>query len=133
MNQKAPDMYTFTTLYEQYDTAVHQGRQDSELWLQNLTGRKREFCEWLRREGGARGQLRTSSIVSYVESISACSEYIKLVMKLDADFYMIEDASTLERLVKVMKADPNFCYFTNFLQIQPITAINRYLDFCHSK
>ena len=126
-------MYTFTTLYEQYDTAVHQGRQDSELWLQNLTGRKREFCEWLKREGGARGQLRTSSIVSYVESISSCSEYIKLVMKLDADFYMIEDASTLERLVKVMKADPNFCYFTNFLQIQPITAINRYLDFCHSK
>ena len=126
-------MYTFTTLYEQYDTAVHQGRQDSELWLQNLTGRKREFCEWLKREGGARGQLRTSSIVSYVESISACSEYIKLVMKLDADFYMIEDASTLERLVKVMKADPNFCYFTNFLQVQPITAINRYLDFCHSK
>ena len=133
MNQKAPDMYTFTTLYEQYDTAVHQGRQDSELWLQNLTGRKREFCEWLKREGGARGQLRTSSIVSYVESISACSEYIKLVMKLDADFYMIEDASTLERLAKVMKADPNFCYFTNFLQVQPITAINRYLDFCHSK
>ena len=133
MNQQAPDMYTFTTLYEQYDTAVHQGRQDSELWLQNLTGRKREFCEWLKREGGARGQLRTSSIVSYVESISSCSEYIKLVMKLDADFYMIEDASTLERLVKVMKADPNFCYFTNFLQIQPITAINRYLDFCHSK
>ena len=126
-------MYTFTTLYEQYDTAVHQGRQDSELWLQNLTGRKREFCEWLKREGGARGQLRTSSIVSYVESISACSEYIKLVMKLDADFYMIEDASTLERLAKVMKADPNFCYFTNFLQVQPITAINRYLDFCHSK
>ena len=126
-------MYTFTTLYEQYDTAVHQGRQDSELWLQNLTGRKREFCEWLKREGGARGQLRTSSIVSYVESISACSEYIKLVMKLDADFYMIEDASTLERLSKVMKADPNFCYFTNFLQVQPITAINRYLDFCHSK
>ena len=133
MNQKAPDMYTFTTLYEQYDTAVHQGRQDSEVWLQNLTGRKREFCEWLKREGGARGQLRTSSIVSYVESISACSEYIKLVMKLDADFYMIEDASTLERLVKVMKADPYFYCFTNFLQIQPITAINRYLDFCHDK
>ena len=133
MNKKAPDMYTFTTLYEQYDTAVHQGRQDSELWLQNLTGRKREFCEWLKREGGARGQLRTSSIVSYVESISACSEYIKLVMRLDADFYMIEDASTLEKLVKVMKADPYFYYFTNFLQIQPITAINRYLDFCHDK
>ena len=126
-------MYTFTTLYEQYDTAVHQGRQDSELWLQNLTGRKREFCEWLKREGGARGQLRTSSIVSYVESISACSEYIKLVMKLNADLYMIEDALTLERLVKVMKEDPYFCYFTNFLQIQPTTAINRYLDFCHSK
>ena len=133
MNKKTPDMYTFTTLYEQYDTAVHQGRQNFEMWLQNLTGRKREFCEWLKREGGARRQLRTSSIVSYVESISACSEYIKLVMKLDADFYMIEDASTLEKLVKVMKADPYFYYFTNFLQIQPTTAIKRYLDFCHDK
>ena len=131
MNEKSPDMYTFASLFEQYDAAVHQGWQNNELWLQNLTGRKREFCEWLKREGGVRGQLRASSIVSYVESISACSEYVRLVMRLDADFYTIEDAATVEKLVKVMRSDPYFYYFTNFLQIQPTTAIKRYLDFCH--
>ncbi len=130
---KTPGMYTFASLYEQYDAAVHQGRSNPEMWLQNLTGRKREFCEWLKQEGGVRGPLSAMSIVSYVESVSVCSGYVRNVMNLDMDFYKIEDVGTVAKLAEVMNADSCFSYFTNFLQIQPTTAIKRYLDFCHSK
>ncbi len=130
MNEKSPDMYTFASLFEQYDAAVHQGWQNNELWLQNLTGKKKDFCEWLQKNGGVRGALSIRTIVAYVEIVSACSGYVQSVMKLDLDFYKMDDAAILAKLAVQMYAHPYFNYFSAFLQIQPRTAVNRYLYFC---
>ena len=44
--------------------------------------------------------------------------------------FKMDDAAILSKLAVQMYAHPYFNYFSAFLQIQPRTAVNRYLYFC---
>lgn len=116
-------------LFDFFNEATQFGRQDYAAWNQSLSGRKRKFCQWLQQEGGRRGKLRPGTIVSYVESLTACSGFVQGVLRIDRDFYAMTDALEIERLAAILQQHKAYELFRGTLSISPITVINRYLDF----
>ena len=122
-------MVVIAQLFDCFNESTQFGRQDYAAWRQSLSGRKLEFCQWLEKEGGRRGALRRGTIVSYVESLTACSGFVQGILHSNRDFYAMSDALEIERLQYILQHHEAYQLFVNTLAISPVTAINRYLDF----